>query len=67
MNVFIDPSNKEKYLALTEPTAKQFRALPENLFTEVCTSPLDSGQVRIVHGWTKDSQWWNEARFPSIS
>ena len=57
MNVFIDPSNKDKYLKLTEPIAKKLRAIPENLFVEICFSPTDPGHLRIVHGWTENSDW----------
>jgi quinol monooxygenase YgiN len=60
MNAFIDPSNTEKYLKLTKPIAEEFRKHPENLFTAISVNPTDLGHVRIVHGWTKDSTWFQE-------
>jgi len=39
---------------------KAILANPENLFCAVAVNPTDAGHIRIVHGWKKNSAWWNE-------
>jgi quinol monooxygenase YgiN len=60
MNVFVDPSNAEDYIALADPIAKRIRSEPECLFCELSQNPNDKGHLRIVHGYTKGSEWWME-------
>jgi len=60
MNAFIDPSHKEEYLKAAEPVMKAILANLENLFCAVAVNPTDAGHIRIVHGWKKNSAWWNE-------
>lgn len=60
MNVFVHPSNVEAFIALAGPIAKRFRGESECLFCELSQNPNDKGHVRIVHGWTKGSEWWME-------
>jgi hypothetical protein len=60
MNAFIDPSRQEEYLNALQPVYKAMIAHPENLFCAVTVNPTDAGHVRAVHGWKKNSAWFNE-------
>jgi quinol monooxygenase YgiN len=59
-NVFVDPSNIEACIAAIRPVAQRFRAEPECLFCELSQNPNDNGHLRVLHGWTKGSEWWME-------
>ena len=67
MNACIDPSNSEKFLQISKLITEEFRKHSENLFAAISVNPTDSGHVRIVHGWTKDSAWFTEVRIYTIS
>lgn len=60
MNAFIAPADQAAYLEAVQPVMKAFRENPENLFVAVSVNPTDAGHVRIVHGWKRDSMWFNE-------
>ena len=60
MNAFIAPSDQAPYLEAAQPIIKAFRENPENSFVAVSVNPTDAGHVRMVHGWKKDSNWFNE-------
>lgn len=60
MNAFIDPSNQAAYLQALRPILKALGENPENIFVVVSVSPKDAGHVRVMHGWKKDSAWFNE-------
>jgi hypothetical protein len=60
MDSWVSPSDSEKYLQLCRPVAAEFRKHPENLFASISVNPTDKGQIRIVHGWTRDSAWFLE-------
>jgi hypothetical protein len=66
MNAFINPADTEKYLEATTPVMKEFGKHPNNLFVAVSVNPTDSGHIRIVHGWTKDSAWFHEVGVPRL-
>jgi hypothetical protein len=57
MNAFVAPSSATDYLKLSAPIAERFRKEPECLFCELSQNPEDPGHIRIVHGWTKDTEW----------
>ena len=67
MNAWIDPANTERFLKLSESVSAEFRKHPENLFVAICVNPTDQGHIRIVHGWTKASERWYEARESLLS
>jgi hypothetical protein len=56
MNAFVAPSATD-YLKLSAPIVERFRKEPECLFCELSQNPEDPGHIRIVHGWTKDTEW----------
>ncbi|MCJ1246723.1 hypothetical protein MMC30_003932 [Trapelia coarctata] len=60
MDVFIDRSNAPRYLELASGIAKKWHQMPECTFCELSQHPDDKGHIRILHGWTKDSNWWRE-------
>jgi len=60
MNVFVSPENAQPYIDLTRPVRERFLQEPECLFCEVSQNPNDKGHLRVVHGWTKGSDWWTE-------
>lgn len=60
INVFVEPSETDKYLALVSPIAKRFLAHPECNFCEFLQSEDNPGNLRIVLGWTKDKEWYYE-------
>lgn len=62
MNAFIDPSNRGAFIKHASAVAKEFRKHENNLFTEISVNPTDAGHVRVVHGWTKDSEWFHTVR-----
>jgi hypothetical protein len=62
MNAFIDPADQAAYLEAVQPIMKVVRENPENLFVAASVNPTDAGHVRLVHGWKKDSKWFNEVR-----
>jgi hypothetical protein len=57
MNAFVAPSSATDYLKLSAPIVERFRKEPECLFCELSQNPEDPGHIRIVHGWTKDTEW----------
>ena len=57
MNAFVAPSSATEYLKLSAPIVERFRKEPECLFCELSQNPEDPGHIRIVHGWTKDTEW----------
>jgi hypothetical protein len=58
MDSWVSPSESEKYLQLCRPITAEFRKHPENLFAAISVNPTDKGQIRITHGWTRDSAWF---------
>src|SRR5436309_14219546 len=57
VNAFVAPSSATDYLKLSAPIVERFRKEPECLFCELSQNPEDPGHIRIVHGWTKDTEW----------
>ena len=57
VNAFVAPSSATDYLKLSAPIVERFRKEPECLFCELSQNPEDLGHIRIVHGWTKDTEW----------
>lgn len=62
MDSWVSPSDGEKYLQLCRPVTAEFHKRPENVFAAISVSPTDKGQIRITHGWTRDSAWFFEVR-----
>jgi len=62
MNVYIDSSKLDEYINIAVPVVRKLREHPECIFCEMSKNPNDKGHVRILHGWTKTSDWFREVR-----
>jgi hypothetical protein len=62
IDVFILPNKHDEYMHIVRPVVHKIRAHPESLFCEISVHPKDKGHIRIVQGWTKDSEWIREVR-----
>lgn len=60
MDVFIQPDQLGQYIKIVTPAVHKMREYPELLFVELSKNPEDSGHIRVLHGWTKDSKWFRE-------
>src|SRR5271154_980985 len=67
INAFVDPSNAQKFIDLAAPLRKSYLAEPECLFCEISQNPQDPGHLRVVQGWTKNSEWFAEVSLPSFA
>lgn len=63
MNVFIEGSKLDEYIKIATPVVHKFRESKECMFCEISVHPQDKGHVRVLHGWTKTSDWFREVSF----
>jgi hypothetical protein len=66
-NIYIDPSNVHEWKEIIRPLIERLRKEPELLFIECSQNPQDPGHLRVVHGWTKGSEWVAQVRYYHIS
>ena len=66
-NIYIDPSNIHEWKEINRPLIERLRKEPEFLFCECSQNPQDPGHLRVVHGWTKGSEWVAKVHYHHVS
>jgi hypothetical protein len=59
-DIYILPDKLDDYIQLVSPVVRKMRAMPECLWCEISQNPTDAGNIRIHHGWTKDTAWFTQ-------
>jgi len=57
MDVYIDSSKLDEYIKIVTPVVHKMREYAECIFCEISKNPNDKGHIRILHGWTRTSDW----------
>lgn len=62
MDMYIESSKFDEYIRIVAPVVHKMREYQECIFCEISKNPDDKGHIRILHGWTKTSDWIRDVR-----
>jgi len=57
---YFAPADMDKYLAIGSGMARSFAERPECDYCDITVNPEDPGNIRVVHAWSKDKEWYYE-------
>ncbi|EXJ72602.1 uncharacterized protein A1O5_03748 [Cladophialophora psammophila CBS 110553] len=60
-DIYIFPEKLDEYVKLVTPVVHKMRAMPECLCCEISQDPTDPAHIRILHSWTKGTEWFTGA------